>query len=146
MKLYLDCCCYNRPYDDQNQEKIHMEGEAILAILNRCKQQNDEIVGSPALELEIDRIDDIEKREKVKYFYDQTITIRTNYTANILRRVQELSEQTNMRTLDKFHLSFAENSEVDILLTTDTKFEKASSKLELKIKVINPLKYLLEAV
>jgi len=29
MKLYLDSCCYNRPYDDQTQEKIHMEGEAL---------------------------------------------------------------------------------------------------------------------
>jgi hypothetical protein len=23
MKLYLDNCCYNRPYDDQTQERIH---------------------------------------------------------------------------------------------------------------------------
>ena len=146
MKLYLDNCCYNRPYDDQTQEKIHMEGEAILTIINRCKQNMNEIIGSPVLDLEIDQIDDIEKREKVKNFYDQTITKKVDYTIKILERVRELSEQTNVRTLDRFHLSFAEISEVDILLTTDTKFEKACSKLNLKIKIMNPLKYLMEVM
>jgi hypothetical protein len=24
MKLYLDSCCYNRPYDDQTQKRIHL--------------------------------------------------------------------------------------------------------------------------
>ena len=33
MKLYLDTCCYNRPFDDQTQERIHLESEAILTIL-----------------------------------------------------------------------------------------------------------------
>jgi predicted nucleic acid-binding protein len=146
MKLYLDNCCYNRPYDDQAQEKNHMEGEAILTIINRCKQNNDEIIGSSVLDLEIDQIKDIEKKEKVKYFYNQTITEKVDYTADILKRVRELSAQTNIRTLDRFHLSFAEYSHADILLTTDTKFEKASSKLKLGIRVMNPLGYLMEVI
>ncbi|MDR2923677.1 MAG: hypothetical protein LBU85_10105 [Treponema sp.] len=146
MKFYLDSCCYNRPYDDQTQEKIHMEGEAILAIISKCKQTDDEIIGSPALDLEIEQINDIEKKDKVKYFYDQTITTKTKYSTFILKRVQELSEKTGMRTLDRFHLSFAENSDVDILLTTDAKFERAVSKLNLRLKVINPLKYLMEVM
>ena len=146
MKLYFDNCCYNRPYDDQTQEKIHMEGEAILAIIHKCDQNNDEIIGSPVLDLEIDKISDIEKKEKVKSFYDKTITWKINYTENIAKRVQELSRETNIRVLDRFHLSFAEYSDADVLLTTDTKFEKACSKMDLKIKVINPLKYLMEVM
>jgi predicted nucleic acid-binding protein len=146
MKLYLDSCCYNRPYDDQAQEKIHMEGEAILIILNNWKQKNAEIIGSPALDLEIEQIDNHEKREKVKYFYNQTITTKIKYTPDILNRVNEISLQTNIKTLDKFHLSFAESADADILLTTDSKFERACSKLEMKTKVINPLKYLLEVM
>jgi predicted nucleic acid-binding protein len=144
MRLYLDSCCYNRPYDDQAQEKIHMEGEAVLAIIGKSKQIDDEIIGSSALDLEIERINDIEKKVKVKYFYDQTITTKVSYSTAIFKRVQELSEQTGIRTLDRFHLAFAENANVDILLTTDNKFEKAVSKLNLKLKVINPLKYFME--
>ena len=146
MRIYLDCCCFNRPYDDRIQEKIHLEGEAILAIINRCKQNNDEIIGSPVLDLENNNICDIEKREKVKYFYNQTISKKIDYTANIFERVKELQKQTNVRTFDIFHLSFAEYSNVDILLTTDIKFEKSSAKINLKTRVINPLKYLMEVI
>ncbi len=35
MRIYLDNCCYNRPFDDQTQERIHLESEAILTILKR---------------------------------------------------------------------------------------------------------------
>ena len=27
MRVYLDMCCYNRPYDDQSQLKVAMEAE-----------------------------------------------------------------------------------------------------------------------
>ena len=30
MIIYLDNCCYNRPFDDQTQERIHLESEVIL--------------------------------------------------------------------------------------------------------------------
>jgi len=146
MRFYLDSCCYNRPYDDQTQEKIHMEGEAVLAIVSKCRQSDDKIVGSVVLDLEIEQIHDSEKKDKVKNFYNQVITEKIKYSTAILKRVQELSEQTNIRTLDRFHLASAENANVDILLTTDTKFEKAVTKLNLKLKVINPLKYLMEVI
>jgi len=146
MKLYLDNCCYNRPYDDQTQEKIHMEGEAVLAIINRCIKNIDEIVGSPALDLEIAQIGDSEKKEKVKYLYEQVITTKVDYTENVLKQARELSEQTSIRTLDGFHLAFAENSGADFLLTTDIKFEKLCSKLNMKTRVVNPLKYLMEVM
>jgi predicted nucleic acid-binding protein len=145
MKLYLDTCCYNRPYDDQTHERIHLEGEAVLAIVNKREQTNDEIIGSPVLDFEMEQIENIEKQEKVKNFYAQTINKKIEYNIDILKRVKELSGQTKIRTFDRFHLSFAENAGVDVLLTTDDKFEKACSKINLKIKVMNPLNFLLES-
>ena len=59
MRIYLDNCCYNRPFDDQRQERIHMESEAVFAVLRRGIQQIDEIIGSSVLELEIDGTFDI---------------------------------------------------------------------------------------
>jgi hypothetical protein len=62
--------------------------------------------------------------------------------------VKELSEQTNtnIRTFDKFHLCFAENAGADVLLTTDDKFENTCSKLDLNIRGMNPLIFLLEVI
>ena len=32
MRVYLDNCCYNRPFDDQDQLKVRLETEAKLRI------------------------------------------------------------------------------------------------------------------
>lgn len=32
IRIYLDNCCFNRPYDDQSQIKIQLESEAKLEI------------------------------------------------------------------------------------------------------------------
>jgi hypothetical protein len=32
MRIYLDNCCFNRPYDDQSQIRIRIESEAKLFI------------------------------------------------------------------------------------------------------------------
>lgn len=37
MKIYIDVCCLNRPFDDQAQDRIHLEAEAILAVLNHSR-------------------------------------------------------------------------------------------------------------
>ncbi len=37
VKVYLDVCCLNRPFDDQRQSRIRLESEAVLLILARCK-------------------------------------------------------------------------------------------------------------
>ena len=43
MSVYLDNCCYNRPFDDQNQLKIAIESAAKLAIQAKMRIQEDMI-------------------------------------------------------------------------------------------------------
>lgn len=35
--VYLDVCCFNRPYDDQTQDRVRLEAEAVLLILRRIE-------------------------------------------------------------------------------------------------------------
>jgi len=55
MKIYLDTCCLNRPFDDQSQERIRLETEAMMIILARLSRKEWTWLGSQALEIEIDR-------------------------------------------------------------------------------------------
>ncbi len=48
-KIYLDTCCLNRPFDDQTQERICLESEAVLAILSRIEKGEWEWIGSDVL-------------------------------------------------------------------------------------------------
>ena len=69
MKLYLDNCCYNRPFDDQTQDRIHIESEAVLAILKGCENGMFKIFSSPVLRMEIDKYSNEDKRGKVLALY-----------------------------------------------------------------------------
>ncbi len=65
MRLYIDICCLNRPFDDQSQDRIRIESEAILAILNKCLYDWT-LVGSEAIDYEIFKIPDDERKKGVK--------------------------------------------------------------------------------
>ncbi|MDR3108518.1 MAG: hypothetical protein LBU65_02350 [Planctomycetaceae bacterium] len=46
MKIYLDNCCYNRPYDEQNQIRVKLETIAKLRIQEKNKNKNLFLVSS----------------------------------------------------------------------------------------------------
>jgi hypothetical protein len=50
--IYLDVCCLNRPFDDQTQERIRLEAEAVLHILAIVQYHEQEI----SIELVIEKI------------------------------------------------------------------------------------------
>lgn len=145
MMIYLDNCCYNRPFDDQTKERIHLESEAILTILQRGQDGIYKIVGSSILELEIERIHDIIRKQRVKELY-QVVGVSVGYTENIKMRAQEIMNMSKIRTFDSLHIAAAENAKADIMLTTDDKLEKMAERLELKVRVINPLKFACEVI
>ena len=49
MKIYLDNCCFNRPYDDQAQIRISLETQAKLYIQELVKNKKLDLVTSYVL-------------------------------------------------------------------------------------------------
>ena len=41
MRIYLDNCCYNRPFDDQSQLKVLLESLAKLSIQQKMRDTFD---------------------------------------------------------------------------------------------------------
>ena len=52
MRLYLDNCCFNRPFDDQTQLKISLEAQAKLAVQYMILNDKHTLVWSYMLEYE----------------------------------------------------------------------------------------------
>ena len=46
IKVYLDNCCYNRPFDDQTQFVIHLEALAKLKIQRDIRARKIELATS----------------------------------------------------------------------------------------------------
>jgi hypothetical protein len=106
-RLYLDTCCYNRPYDDLTQERIHLESEAIVAIIKRGQEHIDEIVGSDIIELEMEQSDDEIRKAKVKILY-AVIVDKVHY-------------DNGDYTKEKYNHPDLSLEEIDVLLRADKK-------------------------
>ena len=50
VKIYVDNCCFNRPFDDQSQLGVRLEAEAKLKIQEDVRSGNCEIVWSSMLD------------------------------------------------------------------------------------------------
>lgn len=145
LKLYLDNCCYNRPFDDLKQEKINLEANAIENIFRKHINKEVEIYKSMAIDFEISKIKlDIKKRQ-VEDLYDAMDLTEIDYSQDIKQRAVEL-KQYNIKDMDALHLSFAESKNVDYFITTDRILINASKRANLKIKVINPIEFIMEVI
>src|SRR3990170_5573410 len=122
MRIYMDVCCLNRPFDDQSQDRIRIESEAVLAILNRCLHDW-ALVGSEAIDYEISKIPDDERKTGVKVLAAISRD-RVTVEESILRRASEL-ENIGLKALDALHLACAEKS-AEVMLTTDDDIMKTT--------------------
>ena len=143
-KLYLDVCCLNRPFDNWQQERIRLEGEAILTIIDQFSLQNWQLVSSEVVEVELEKLKDIDKREKVLRIL-QFSAIQVHLNQKIDNRSQEL-EMLGFGLYDSFHLACAEVAKADYLLTTDDRLLKRAVSYQGNLDVIvdNPVTWLMK--
>ena len=52
MRIYLDNCCFNRPYDDQRQISVSLDAQAKLYVQDKIKAGELELVTSFVLNYE----------------------------------------------------------------------------------------------
>jgi hypothetical protein len=95
MKVYMDNCCYCRPFDNQSQQRIHLESEAVLVVATRAQQKEDTVIGSDILVLEIEAIIDEKKKHKVKELYE-VAEIHVPYTDEMRNRAQDIMNKSAM--------------------------------------------------
>jgi hypothetical protein len=146
MKIYPDACCLNRPFDDQRQERIRSESEAILIILNRLHIGEWEWIGSEALEIEIENTPNIERKNyltKLLSHVHKSVKIQKKE----IRRANQLKE-IGFKPFDATHIACSESGRSDIFLTTDDKLLKLSRRMrtELNVNVANPLSWFMEVI
>jgi predicted nucleic acid-binding protein len=143
MRIYLDCCSLQRPFDDKSQPRIAVEAEAVLVILALCESGRLKLISSDALLFEIGRIPDQDRQDDAlailklaKEGLDLTPEIE-----NLARRLGA----SGLKPLDALHLAFASGSKVDYFCTCDDKFlKKAKSLSGLNTKVVSPTELVME--
>ena len=140
----MDVCCINRPFDDQRNERIRMESEAVLVVLNRCLFDW-ALIGSEVIDYEISKTPDRERRRKAERI---TSISREKVSVDdvIAARAMEI-EMLGLKPTDSLHISCAEKS-AEVMLTTDADLLRLAinNNESLKIKVMNPVGWLLNVL
>ena len=68
MRVYLDNCCYNRPYDDQSQLRISLESQAKLHVQGMIKDGEIQLASSYMLMYENSKNRSETKRRAIEQF------------------------------------------------------------------------------
>jgi predicted nucleic acid-binding protein len=142
LRIYLDNCCLNRPFDDLSSDIVRMESEAVLSILDRCESGDWEFFGSDILFDEMSNMPDMVRKQKVMILY-QSSKPYIALTDEIVSRANELQIE-NIKPYDALHLASAEAGGADVFLTTDKKLIAAAERVVVRFAVANPLKWLTE--
>ena len=139
IKLYLDMCSYNRPFDIQTQMKIRLETEAKLHIQTNVREGIYTLCWSYILDYE---------NEKNPYRVRRNmITPWKNFAVDycppsdsILSRGKKIMT-LGVKQMDALHIACAIECKCDYLITTDNKL---INKTIMDIKVINPIDFIRE--
>lgn len=142
--IYLDVCCLNRPFDDQTQERVHLEAEAVLLILERCQIGDWHLLGSEALDDELSQTPDGARKRQMTLWIALAMT-KVNVTDKIESRALELAAR-GFKAYDALHVACAEAGNADILLTTDDRMLRLAARHSamLQVRVENPFRWLME--
>jgi len=134
VKIYLDDCCLNRPFDDQSQDRIRLEAEAVLLILMRV--QNEEWVwySSDVVIDEIEQTLDTKRRKRVMHL-NRHANIVYQLTDVDIARAKTLANR-GFSSMDALHLACAESCGANVFLTTDDKLFRSASRLAVQLHVV----------
>jgi predicted nucleic acid-binding protein len=117
MNVYLDNCCYNRPYDDQRQLRIELEAKAKLFIQDLIVSGRLSLTISSVSILENNKNPYDDRRASIRDFFKYASQTATT-SEQIFASAKDLRKQ-GLKTYDAIHLAFAIAAGCDCFITTD---------------------------
>ena len=140
MRVYLDNCCYNRPYDDQSQFLVSLEAQSKMVIQNMIKSGQLELATSYMLRYENGRNPYEMRKNRIADFMDnyETAFVSLKYEA-VAERMADDIMATGVKHADAVHVACAIISECQYFLTTDKRLLKYKTD---KVKIMTPIDFI----
>ena len=142
MLIYLDNCCYNRPYDDQSQISISLESQAKLHIQRLIIENKIDLVSSYVLMAENNANPHESRKQNIFDFIEENSIVfvsEANFD-KIIEMAKPIIE-TGIKQPDACHIACAILAHCDYFITTDKRVLKYVTD---DIKILNPTNFLSE--
>ena len=136
-RLYLDNCCFNRPYDNQTNLLVQLETEAKLFIQQAILHKSFELVWSYILDYE-NSVNPYHSRKQAIAKWKKIAVLDVDASETVINCGREIMLK-GVKKKDALHIASAIEGKCDYFLTTD---KKLLGKTFDEIIVISPIDFL----
>jgi hypothetical protein len=127
MKIYLDNCCFNRPFDDQSQIRIRLESEAKLKVQEEILAGKFQLVWSYILDYENNKNPFLERKDWISEWKKYAV-IDIQESPALIEMANALNKKGFLK-IDSLHIACAIFLKCEYFLTTDDKILKRSGTI-----------------
>ena len=135
-RIYLDNCCFNRPYDDQSRLRIELETKSKLFIQKLIVSDNLELIISYMSILENDDNPYEIRKSAICDFFKYAK--RTIFESDALLLIAKEINEVGLKPKDSLHIASAIISKCDYFFSTDDKILKYKDS---RIVIMNPVNF-----
>ena len=140
LKIYLDNCCYGRPYDNQNDIDIFNDTQAKMTIQSLVKYKAIELVYSSVTIEEISEYPiEANRNSIVKFIENNASYFVSKDNDSTATALTDKIMETGVKRKDASHTACAIIAKCDYLITTDKRLLKYEDS---RIKIVNPVEFL----
>lgn len=140
MRIYLDTCCLNRPYDDQGNLRISLETQAVLYIQECIKANVLALTDSYILQYENNKNPHPIKRDAIKEYLATFASTFVDVANDVVVKANaEKIMGAGLRPLDAYHVACAIFANCNYFITTDDKILKYKNP---QITIFSPISFI----
>lgn len=141
MRVYLDTCSFNRPFDDQSQLRVRLEAEAKLRIQEEIRAGEIDLAWSYILEYENDKNPYPERKSRISAWRAYA-GLEVQESAELLANASSLNKE-GLPKIDSLHVACAIIAECEYFITTDDRVLKCKARVA-AINIADPILFIKE--
>ena len=135
-RIYLDNCCFNRPYDDQSQQRVRFETQAKLYVQKMIFERKIELVWSYVLKFENSR-NPFEAKKHAIMQWEKLSSLFITMSDEIVATA-EIITKTGVKNTDALHVACAIAGKCQYFITVD---KRLLSYRDERIIICNPIEF-----
>ena len=140
MRIYLDICCFNRPFDAQLQLRVRLEAESKLEIQHLIRIGSFELIWSYMMDYE-NSANPFHERRSNTLRWKKLATSNVMASESIITRSKQFNE-IGIKKKDSLHLACAIEASCEMFFTTDKGVLRKKNLIS-AIAILNPVEYII---
>ncbi len=139
MRIYLDICCFNRPFDNQSDLIVRLQTEAKLHVQEMIRAGVLDLVWSAIMDIENSANPDLNRKVAVAD-WQQLADVDVSVSAPV-EKVAETLALIGVKPMDALHVACAIEAHAEYFLTTDKALLRKMAKHD-SIRVVDPVDFI----